>query len=351
MSQLIELYTRMEAEAEARAVEPWFRIDRLPPSGSSHERTKFQREIPPGVVDRFRDFKIGGIGLEPQDYGITLADYLSRPNFDKLVDDPIVRDPKAERLIQVLVREQLKGAQPDVVQAFLHALDDSLNIGGRKHVVGFSRLIVCSMFSLKMAQRALRMLAVLHRHEVRPKVLLEIGGGYGKTFSDACALLGVRTGIYVDLPLNLLLAASYLNKLSPGKVNLVWSDDAEIREGAMNLVAPWLLEEKLAMPVDLALNFLSLQHMQAATQEFYLGILRRNGLGHLYHENRLHPRDRVEGALAGSASMTAARTLESQVASRPTFYSPDGRRINSPDGRGTNLTRELVVYGQLLRFD
>ncbi len=343
MSKLIELYTRMAAEAEARAAEPWFRIDRLPPSGSSHERAKFQREIPPGVVDRFRDFRIGGIGLEHQDYAMAFADWQSRPDFDRLVDDPIVRDPEVEQRIQVLVREQLKNASPDVVRAFLHVLDDSLNIGGRKHVVGFSRLIVCSMFSLKMAQRALRMLSVLHRHEVRPKTLLEIGGGYGKTFSDACALLGVRTGIYVDLPLNLLFAASYLSKLSPGKVNLVWSDEAEIRDGAMNLVAPWLLVDKLKAPVDLALNFLSLQHMQTETQAYYLDALRQNGLSYLYHENRLLPRDQVEGSLSTTLSTLGARSVDSQVVVRPKLYDRSGAEIH--------IEQDLSIYGQLLRFD
>lgn len=342
MSRLIELYTRMVAEAEARATEAWFRIDKLPPSGSSHERSKFQREIPPGVADRFRDFKIGGIGLEYHDYRMTFADWSSRPEFSRLVNDPIVRDAVEEQRILTVVREHLAASSPDEARALLFAVDDSVDIGGRKMVVGLNRLVVCSMFSLKMALRTVRMLSVLRQHDVKPSVLLEVGGGYGKTFSDACAVLGARTGIYVDLPLNLLCAASYLNKLSPGKVNLVWSDDAEIREGAMNLVAPWLLESKLKTKVDLALNFLSLQHMQAATQEFYLAALMRNGLSYLYHENRLDPRDRVEGALSNSSSMKNAQCLASQMIARPQFFNTSGVEIHPK--------QDLAIYGQLLRF-
>ncbi|HBJ94023.1 MAG TPA: hypothetical protein DDZ43_14175, partial [Hyphomonadaceae bacterium] len=65
---------------------------------------------------------------------------------------------------------------------------------------------------------------------------------------------------YVDLPLNVGLAATYLEACFPNRVNLVWDETDDVIAGKINVVTPWLID-KIDEPIDLMINFLSLHHM------------------------------------------------------------------------------------------
>lgn len=338
MPSLYQQYQEMVAEAQRRAGEPWFLVDRLPGAGTSHERTKFLQPPSPEVLDRFRNYKIGGIGIETADYGIDHETWKKLPEFAAFDFPPVKHDRGIEARLTKAVQQGISDRPPEELRAFMKGADDSIDVGGLKFAIRFNRLLICSPFSVRMAQRVARLARMIARHGLKPDVLLELGGGHGKTFGDVRSLYGVRTGIYVDLPLNLALAASYLNRVEPGKVNLVWTESSRIEEGMMNLVVPWLLFPKLTMKVDLTINFLSLQHMQAETQEFYLAGLRER-TEWLYHENRIQPRDAVEGSLETSPSLQAGQCLHDEAIFRPTFMN-----------RKAVASEDLTVYGQLIRF-
>ena len=123
---------------------------------------------------------------------------------------------------------------------------------------------------------------------------MELGGGFGKSLADLIRIFPTATAFYVDLPINMAVAAHYLDGRFPGRVNLVWRDTDEAREGMINIVAPWLID-KIDLQIGLMINFLSMHHMPQQTIDFYFGSLIAPKVRFLYHENRLVPRSTDEG--------------------------------------------------------
>jgi putative sugar O-methyltransferase len=122
----------------------------------------------------------------------------------------------------------------------------------------------------------------------RPTAILEIGGGYGG-LSRIVAMFNSHVHYTIlDLEEILFFSKSYLDRTLPNfDVRLV-SDvsEFETRDGRINLV-PQHLTEDLAGKFDLAINHQSMQEMQPAQIERYLGLIART-CSSLYSRNLRH---------------------------------------------------------------
>ena len=156
-------------------------------------------------------------------------------------------------------------------------------------------LILTSLFAIRTAHRA-AVAAELYTREndAPPHTILELGGGFGKSLADLIRIFPAATALYVDLPVNMALAAHYFDGRFPGRVNLVWRDTDAVRAGMINVVAPWLID-KIDLQIDLMINFLSMHHMPQRTMDFYFARLIAPKVRFFYHENRLAPRFAHEG--------------------------------------------------------
>ena len=209
--------------------------------------------------------------------------YFFKELFYKAKDFPIVNKYD---LVKLIVDEQPFGADRVV-----------LEIEGEK--------LPISIFSARMASRAMHATAYYQTHASTPmKTVLELGGGFGRCLRDCLSINSIKTAYYIDLPLNVGLAATYLEACFPGRVNLVWDAHDEIISGKINVLAPWLID-KIDEPIDLMINFYSLHHMPQVTMNHYFDTLIYPKVRFLYHENRMYPRSMNEGE--GSLLHVAAR--------------------------------------------
>ena len=130
------------------------------------------------------------------------------------------------------------------------------------------------------------------------KTVLELGGGFGRCLRDCLSINPIETAYYVDLPFNVGIAAKYLEACFPRWVNLVWAAQDERILGKINILVLWLID-KIEEPIDLMINFLSLQHMPQVTMNHYFDTLIAPTMKYLYYENRMRPRShhKAEGSL------------------------------------------------------
>ena len=333
-------YPKFLTEANQRMSEPWFSADE-----HAHERFKFKATLLAEILSSFRGRRYGGIGLEPLDFMISREEWMRIENeavvnpraiyanydenlrrsvfhfikelFDKAQDFPIVEN---HNLLNLIVDEQPFGA--DRV---------ALKIEGKKLPV--------SVFSARMAPRTMHATAHYQTHASTPmKTVLELGGGFGRCLRDCLSINSIETAYYVDLPFNVGLAATYLEACFPGRVNLVWDAQDEIILGKINILVPWLID-KINEPIDLMINFLSLQHMPQVTMNHYFDTLISPKVKYLYHENRMQPRSQHEGE--GSLLNVAARQ-------QFTIHAGPEMETNLSYNTAGNETRVMPIFAEFL---
>ena len=297
-----EIYARcpeMFAAATDRADEDWFAV-----RAHTHERHKFTLFPSIEVLGRFRDYHIGGFGIEPPDvvYG-----NLNLPLFEKI---PL--ESQSKNLFRVsaghdidMAKKILKSLQSVVSgrrysaefrDVFLENMVETPDNGGFfGKIKVFNRKIFTSAFAIRTAHRG-AVAAELYTREnsAPPRAVMELGGGFGKSLADLIRIFPNATALYVDLPINMAVAAHYFDGRFPGRVNLVWRDTDAVRAGMINVVAPWLID-KIDLQIDLMVNFLSMHHMPQRTMDFYFARLIAPKVRFFYHENRLVPRSAHEG--------------------------------------------------------
>jgi len=337
-------YHAMLAEAESRRGERWFNWDGvadLPAHG--HEKTKFV-EISARVLEHFRNYNIPGIGLE----AIDLVAHTTPPDLE-----PFQRIPRTgvdgSQSTKTFLEERVKDwigllgglKSQDELDAFILAMPDDCDVGGFQGTVSVNRrLLIVSLFSIRMAARLVRVVRAARHLPKRPRTILELGGGFGRSLADMVRWFEVETAYLVDLPLNQVVSAHFLQAVFPGRVNLVWRENDTAMTGKINLVCPWLLH-KIEGPIDLMTNFLSFHHMQDRTLTFYHENLVKDRVAHLYHENRLQPRDRVEGRLETHRIRTSLDLLEQGVVS--------AARVMQEANGGRPAAQSVPLMGEILR--
>jgi hypothetical protein len=88
--------------------------------------------------------------------------------------------------------------------------------------------------------------------------------------------------------------------------------------------------------------------MQEISQDFYYKNIIENRVRHLYHENRLEPRDTVEGVLKNSKIINFGSIVEISESSVTVFNSQPAAETSSkeaPRSRSIPLFRQLINYG------
>ena len=342
IDEILARYPAMAEAASAEATSGWFRAAGLPDAHRRHRSFKFQPSIDREVIDRFRDHYLSGIGIELTDYAIGKAEILKAQPFQKFAYGKLIFNQGYSDQLQAEFDAVFSKLDPAQIPLFLHAVEDVIDCGGAKGVcTAEGSLIVCSRFSIRMAVRAVRTMSMLQTLDQMPGTLLELGGGFGKTLADLMIWSAAETAIYVDMPLNMALAARYLDIVFPGRVRLVWSDEDRVQDGKINILAPWLLAEKMDRSVDVMVNFLSLQHMQTESQAYYFDTLVRGRTRHLYHENRLAPRDDTEGPLRATPFRTEGEILASRVVDVPWFMNAKGDAVQN---------EALAIWSELIRY-
>ncbi|MEK9595961.1 MAG: putative sugar O-methyltransferase [Rhodospirillaceae bacterium] len=296
IGQVLQRHPRMLQDANRRATEPWFAADQ-----HSHERFKFEARLTADILTSFRGRCYGGIGLEPIDFGLTAESFFTLKETTLVKPSESVADYKSivEKHAMYFINDLINKAA--IFQDFDKR--DLLKIIFDKHLFGadvaFCNIagekLPVSIFSARMAPRAMYAKGFYQQHTSAPlKSVLELGGGFGRCLRDCLAINPIETAYYVDLPLNVGLAATYLEACFPNRVNLVWDETDDVIAGKINIVTPWLID-KINEPIDLMINFLSLHHMPQETMDYYFGNLICPKVKFLYHENRLVPRSTHEG--------------------------------------------------------
>jgi putative sugar O-methyltransferase len=342
IDEILARYPAMAGGAVTEEAGDWFQAANLSDTHRDHRRFKFRTALDRATLDRFRDHYLSGIGIELTDYAIGKEQILKAQPFQKFDYDKVIFSKVFSDQLQAEFDAALSKLEPGQGPIFLQAVEDAIDCGGAKGVCAADgRLIVCSRFSIRMAARAVRTVSMLQTLDRMPETILELGGGFGKTLADLMLWSGAATAIYIDMPLNMALAARYLDALFPGRVNLVWSAEDRLQDTKINILAPWLLVEKMDRGVDLMINFLALQHMQPASQAYYFDALVRGRVRHLYHENRLDPRDDIEGALRTSAFRAEGEIVASRVVDVPWFVNANGEAVQN---------EALAIQSELIRY-
>lgn len=296
IEQVLRRHPRMLQDANRRATEPWFAADK-----HSHERFKFEARLTAEILTSFRGRCYGGIGLEPIDFA------LKDVSFFTLKETTLIKASESVADYESIVRKHAMYFINELIEkaAIFEDFDkrDLLKIIFDNHLLG-ADIALCniageklpvSIFSARMAPRAMYAKGFYQQHTSAPmKSVLELGGGFGRCLRDCMTINPIETAYYVDLPLNVGLAATYLEACFPNRVNLVWDETDEVIAGKINIVTPWLID-KIDEPIDLMINFLSLHHMPQETMDYYFGNFICPKVKFLYHENRLVPRLTYEG--------------------------------------------------------
>ncbi|MDC2993192.1 putative sugar O-methyltransferase, partial [bacterium] len=299
-----EIFARcpeMFAAARDRAEEDWFAA-----KAHTHERHKFMLFPSIEVLARFRDYHIGGIGLEPIDHMVKIAQFETQ-HFEKIQIPSFSRDDQKLvfrvnlNTLNAVVRS-LQGVvgtgnySKKFRDVLLENMVDTPSNGGFfGNIKIFERKIFTSGFAIRTAHRTAIASELYNRESTTPPLaIMELGGGFGKSLADLIRIFPTATALYVDLPVNMAVAAHYFDGRFPGRVNLVWRDTDAVRAGMINVVAPWLID-KIDLQIDLMINFLSMHHMPQRTMDFYFARLIAPKVRFLYHENRLVPRRADEG--------------------------------------------------------
>ncbi|MDA8575280.1 putative sugar O-methyltransferase [Alphaproteobacteria bacterium] len=306
--QVLARYPRLLTENNQRMSEPWYSVDE-----HTHGRFKFKAPLSAEILSSFRGRRYGGggVGFDPNDFMISHEDWV-RTESEAFVNPRAIDanyDENLRRHVFHLIRELFDKAQDFPIvdkRNLLKLIVDEQPFGADRVPVKIEgKKLPVTVYSARMAPRTMHATAYYQTHASTPmKTVLELGGGFGRCLRDCLSINSIETAYYVDLPLNVGLAAAYLEACFPGRVNLVWDAQDEIILGKINILVPWLID-KINEPIDLMINFLSLQHMPQVTMNHYFDTLISPKVKYLYHENRMQPRSQHEGE--GSLLNVAAR--------------------------------------------
>jgi len=283
---LLDRYPQLIEDCERHRDVGWY------PSGG--EVYKFTYRPSFEAVDRFADHVFGGIGYEGHDYMVGPTDFgvdgygRRRPSVE---GEALARHRQMFDHALRTQCQEIAGINPHRLVDWVRLAGEEYDFGGITLPVYVNRLRTFSTFhAVRVARRSIVVSELLRarRHDVA--TLVEIGGGHGRALRDLIWTLDVETAFYVDLPLNMLLAARFLGHFFKDRLNLVWSEEDAIVEGGINIVAPWQID-RIDVPIDLLVNFLSLQHMSMEALRFYGERLIEPRVKILYHENRDRPRE------------------------------------------------------------
>jgi len=290
LQRLVDRYPALIEEAERHRDLGWY------PVGGEVLKQRYRPTS--AVIDRFADHLFGGIGFDSRDFAVAVNE-LHPGSYGH-------RRPEIQGEALSRYRGMFEGqAQIEyrwLMEKYPGRLDDWISLvneiydfGGIRTPIALDRRYFFSTFhALRVGRRAIAASELMRGRPVR--TLVEIGGGHGRTTRDLLWMLGAETVFYVDLPLNMLLAARFLGHFFPNRVNLVWSGDEAPVEGRINIVAPWLVD-RIEVPVDLLVNFLSFHHMSIDALRFYGEHLIEPRVGALYHQNRDRPREAFDVGL------------------------------------------------------
>jgi SAM-dependent methyltransferase len=133
---------------------------------------------------------------------------------------------------------------------------------------------------------------------MKRKVVLEIGAGYGGLGHHLAKILGNVTYIIVDLPETLLFSASYLSLLNPDKRIFINERTAfsesvcsdVITSSDFVLIPNYKIDELRHLRFDLVINVSSLQEMRSDQVNMYLDFIAKTCRGVFYTWNQdAHP--------------------------------------------------------------
>ena len=146
--------------------------------------------------------------------------------------------------------------------------------------------------------------------------ILEIGGGYGGLMGRIGLMHPDKKLFLVELPRATVLAYYYLKtklhnvQLHYNPASLLLNTSAHV-----NVMFPWILS-RLDQPIDLVINTVSFQHMNAANHAFYFENLRRLKVPFMFSINRVEPYKKGENPYLETAQKYGYET-ESQSSLDP----------------------------------
>ena len=117
----------------------------------------------------------------------------------------------------------------------------------------------------------------------RVSAILEIGGGFGGLIGRIGQKWPEIRLYAVELPQMSILVFYYL-KTKLG-AQLVWQKPYDFNSYRVNVLLPWMLEDT-DVPVDLAINTMSFQHMDKRNLHFYFTHLQKMGVKRIFSINR-----------------------------------------------------------------
>lgn len=315
LDALVALHAELLAEAENLRYLGWG------PAGG--EAIKWTYPLDRERLRRFADYAYGGIGFE------TGTDHLGVKPEDAWSAPPIVKTPsavlQAQKRTLGWIEMAVKEARADFPAHEIHwaaLLHEPADIGGVFYELNTATPPV--RVSYQAARVSFRAPKLATWFDGAPDTLMEIGGGHGRLARDCALLMPDTRLILTDLPFNLVVQARYLEEYFGDAVNLcLLKDQAFDPTARINLVAPWRLDQ-IPEPVEMAVNFLSFQHMNAANLDWYGAAMERLGVQHLYHQNRVGKRDSHDFGAADYPFLKAFDCVRREVTPFGTIVRPDG---------------------------
>jgi len=150
----------------------------------------------------------------------------------------------------------------------------------------------------------------------RASSILEIGGGFGGLTGRIGLMHPDKKLFFVELPRATVLAYYYLKaKLHNAQLHYDPASLALHTSSSVNVLFPWILN-RLNQPIDLVINTVSFQHMNAANHRFYFENLRRLEVPFIFSINRVETYKKGESPYLETAKRYGYET-ESQTSLAP----------------------------------
>ncbi|MCR9174860.1 MAG: putative sugar O-methyltransferase [Alphaproteobacteria bacterium] len=276
------MHTALTEEAESQMSLGWR------PRGG--EIRKSQHVLTPDNLREFAAHTFGGIGFEGP------YDFLLDPGLELPFGEPVEVTDDRLRVYRSRCKtwakmklDQIRDLAPEFEAHWMTLIQEACSVGGpnvylRSESVPFP----ITHHGIRVGFRAPVLASWINRPISR---LMEIGGGHGRFIRDAAVLMPDVKLILTDLPFNMIVSARYLIENFGHQVNLCIMPDQEFDpDSRINIIAPWRLNE-ISVQVDTACNFLSFQHMDETSLNWYGDAMRKLGVESLFQMNRNARRD------------------------------------------------------------
>ena len=314
LESLCQMHVTLASKAQN-----WMSLGWRPRGG---EIRKSLHVLNPNNLRSFAGHTFGGIGFEGP------YDFMLDPQIPMPFAEPVESTDERLRMYKSrctawakLKLGQVRDLAPELEDHWMALIQEACSIGGpQAHLKSEICPFPITHHGIRVGYRAPVLASWINRPISR---LMEIGGGHGRFIRDAAVLMPDTKLILTDLPFNLIVSARYLMENLGDQVNLcILPEQRFDPDSRINIVAPWRLDD-ISVPVDTTCNFLSFQHMDEVSLNWYGDSMRKLGVQSLFQVNRDAVRDPYDMPIDEYPFAADFQTQSRQVVEKASIRNPD----------------------------